>query len=245
MQRSRGLGGRAIRAVDQVVRDWVGWQLPPPEHAWANAGWSPDPRGAWCRRCGMSVGRGEARPSGCGSCRRASSIGAGVIRLGAYREPLRTWVHQIKFRGWEEMGELLGSRLADQVSACSIATEDLAVVPVPMPWLRRAARGVDHTRVLAGAVARALDVPMITGLARPKGVTQVSRSRTARRHARLGIRPNRVGRSRLAGRSVLLVDDVLTTGGTARSSIRALRQAGAAEVHVAVLAVTVDVSRRS
>ncbi len=79
----------------------------------AEAAWRPDVPGTYCRRCGGSVGTGEQTPDGCGSCRDHVVNTDRVVRLDAYRDPMRTWVRAIKYRAWAEMAECLGRRLGD------------------------------------------------------------------------------------------------------------------------------------
>jgi predicted amidophosphoribosyltransferase len=148
------------------------------------------------------------------------------------------------------MAEELGARLGQQARACgaaggaggaapwSVGAPDI-VVPVPMPALRRWARGIDHAGVVARAVAQELRLPCRHALRQGLGGTQVGWERRARRLARedgrFGVRP-RVG-AQLAGAHVLLVDDVRTTGATLAAASRALRGAGVARVTAAVISV--------
>ncbi len=110
------------------------------------------------------------------------------------------------------------------------------VIPVPMHWTRRWSRGFNQAERLARRVARARHVPVVAGLARVKrtppqaGLTHSERQRNMQsvfvaRHAK-----------RLAGRRVLLIDDVFTTGATAGACAVALKEAGARSVVLLTLA---------
>src|SRR5690606_29136351 len=92
-------------------------------------------------------------------------------------------VHRFKYAGWFFLGEELGRRLAECVGG---ELELDAVVPVPMATLRRLRRGLDHTRVLADAVAAELGLPTLPLLRRSWTREQVGLSARARRR-RLGI----------------------------------------------------------
>ncbi len=103
----------------------------------------------------------------------------------------------------------------------------------PTTAARVRARGFDQARLLAIAIARELGVPCRPLLRRAPGPAQTGQDALAR-HAGPGF----AARRRIGRRRVLLVDDVVTTGATVAAAARALREAGAAEVHVVAAART-------
>ena len=153
---------------------------------------------------------------------------------------------QIKYARDAVGAELLGRRLAEQFRACSAkpAGADVIVVPVPASPIRRWHRGIDPVGELAASFARTLAMPMICPLRHAGGVPRTGQSRDERRRRRL---TRRAGWSdeALADLRIVLVDDVLTTGATVREAARLLRAMGAAEIDVAVVAVTPPLGRRS
>jgi predicted amidophosphoribosyltransferase len=99
------------------------------------------------------------------------------------------------------------------------------IVPVPTARLRSAIRGFDPAAEIAAALAARSSLPVQACLARRGGGRQVGR----RRGERIGHPPEIQARGQVP-RSVLLIDDVLTTGATLSSCARALRSAGAIRV---------------
>ena len=176
-----------------------------------------------------------ARADGlCGSCRAAlappdatcpdglDSLTAVFAYDGTGSELLR----RLKFdRRLAALGPLVGA-------ACPSLPAVDAVVPVPVLADRRRARGYSLPETLASRVASATRTPKCSLLRRVDHGAQQGRTRDERL-AQLSHRSRPT-----SARRVLLVDDVVTTGGTLASCTHALRMAGVGDVHAFVLAAT-------
>ena len=231
-----------------VEQAWIGWSLAPPARVLAAEAWCPDAPATYCHRCGGSVGAGESTPQGCGSCRGHSISTDRVVRLSAYRGPVRTWVRAIKYRGWAEMAGSLGQRLG-QALAAAMGDDDgfdaqrTVIEPMPMPWQRRLYRGIDHAGIIAEAAAAVLRVRVHQVLTVSNGPPQVSlsASRRSRRAVRIRLRADSPC---LEGVAVVLIDDVRTSGGSLNAAARLLQRLGPRRIVAGVLAVTDGPSRR-
>jgi ComF family protein len=123
-----------------------------------------------------------------------------------------------------------------------------AIVPVPLHWRRRWARRFNQSAVLATAVSAQCGVPVALGaLKRVKATAQqVGLSRPQRASNVQGaFRVPPEGKAQVTGRSLVLLDDVLTSGATVDGCARALLRAGAAHVDVLVFARVADPVRVS
>lgn len=170
-----------------------------------------------------------------------------VLSLGGYRDGVGDVVRAAKFGGAMRLLDLLGAALGSGLVEAVPTHADGPVpwlVPVPSHPRRRAARGDDPSHRLAVAMgerARALGRPLevVEALARRAGSPPQSTLPASRREANVAgaftVVPRR--RSRLARRPVVLVDDVLTSGATARAAAAPLRGAGAVVCLVAVAAL--------
>lgn len=140
----------------------------------------------------------------------------------AHEGVARELVVALKFRRLLPVAELMATHIR------ALAPPHLlsgAIVPVPAAPARQRRRGFDPAGELAAALAAGSGLPLASCLARRSDRRQVGR----RRAERLGA-PPRVRAVAPVPRSVLLVDDVLTTGATTSACARALRAAGAARV---------------
>jgi ComF family protein len=174
--------------------------------------------GPRCPRCALDSPRGEL----CGRCLSDAPHYDATVAALAYEFPADALVHALKFRGELALASFLGKEIARRVSAVEIDS----VVPVPLSAARLRSRGYNH----AAEIARYL-LPGKLDLA------LCERSRDTppqmdlpfaerRRNVRGAFRCTRA----LAGASVAVVDDVMTTGATLNELARTLKDAGAARV---------------
>lgn len=139
-----------------------------------------------------------------------------------HEDVARGLVGALKFRQLLPVAELIAERIGWLAPAHLLSG---TVVPVPTPPGRLRRRGFDPAGEIAAALAQRIDAPLEPCLFRRDGGRQVGR----RRGERLARAPH-VGIHGAAPLSVLLVDDVLTTGATLTACSRALRGAGARRV---------------
>ena len=143
------------------------------------------------------------------------------LALLAYEGPARDVVTHLKYRNARSTAAWLAEGMARLVPAGAV---DL-VTWAPTTELRRRSRGFDHAEVLARQVGRRLGLPVAATLRRIPGPPQTGRTLLERRDG-----PQFLAAVSLVGRSVALVDDVVTTGATLSSAARTLRSAGADHV---------------
>lgn len=185
-----------------------------------------------CPRCG----RPDLAAAGpCLTCRDTPPPWVAATSSGPYAGPLRDLVLLLKQGRRDELVTPLAALLEDAFRAAAWPLP-AAFVGVPMHWWRRWRRGFNQAELLARELAARFGVPFQAPLRRRTGATQVGQARSGR--LRLSARGFAV--TRPVSESVVLVDDVFTTGATVAACTRALRQAGATEVRVLTLARTPD-----
>jgi ComF family protein len=201
-----------------------------------------DPRPC-CPRCAGPVGPHVNLADGCTHCRNVPFSFERVVCLSPYDGLLKTLILRLKRQSGEGLAEVLAEFWAAQTSTSLRSCGADLVIPVPLHWWSRLARGYNQSATLAWGLASHLRLPYRTHLLRRIRHTESQRqlSPTARK-----VNVHRAFAARkypaLKGKTILLVDDVLTTGNTASEASRALLVAGAARVVVAVLARATGVS---
>jgi ComF family protein len=190
-----------------------------------------------CPRCATTLGPNiPARMDGCGACQATLPRFERAFRLGPYTGCLRLAIRGLKYHRYERLRGRLTVLLAERVRADGSGEPFDAVLPVPMHWRRRISRGFDHARSIAASLSRELGVPLGDDLARIRHTPpQVGLPRTRRLANVRGAFAVR-SPATVQGASLLLVDDVTTTGATADEAARTLLAAGAHHVALAVLA---------
>lgn len=156
-----------------------------------------------------------------------------------YVEPVRTSILRMKLGGRQGFLETYGRMIAARIVQEPAPRFDV-ITWVPISAARRAKRGFDQDRMLAEAMAEALDMPLLQTLKKVKNnPSQASLPTAAERRKNVLNVYRPVHPERYAGKQILLVDDVITTGSTLSECSRVLLTAGAADVVCATFAATI------
>ena len=190
----------------------------------------PTPR---CPSCGGTMG---GVLGACGECLAvAARPWTRAVSVFPFQDAARELVHRFKYQDQPWLARFLGVRLAANWRRHGGGVLPDAIVPVPLhPW-REFRRGYNQAELLARELARALDRPMRPWLRRCRWTRQQARLDHAarQRNVRGGFQVVRLPETRP---TLLLVDDVFTTGATLEAAARELLKGGAGAVMVATIA---------
>lgn len=201
----------------------------------------------YCHRCGRTVHLLSRTTDGCPACQSERLWNfSGLVRVGPYEGVLRDAVLRVKYGGDVRTAHELAERLAAALRETSWFPAVRTLTPVPMHWLRRWQRPLNHAAVLTDLLAK------LTGkrVARPIRRVRYALSQTA-----LPVRAQRFDnvrgcfaparsipaavRALLAAAPVCIVDNFVGSGATLHEVAKALRRAGAREIYAAVVARSV------
>ncbi len=185
-----------------------------------------------CQRCALPLpGRGEI----CGECLRQPPAFHHTLCASDHTPPASDWLNLFKHRGDLTAGELLVQRLTEVTKAhYGDGARPELLIPTPMHWRAQLRRGFNQAAWIGHRLSQNTHIPALMALHRPAaGQPQKSLNRRERlRNLRddFAVRPRL--QPLLRGRHLALIDDVVTTGASARLLSQLLRDAGAGRVDV-------------
>ena len=198
-----------------------------------------------CQKCGANLYQKPPLPlhRACALCQGVDLRFEQAVSIGNYRGLLQELVIRMKNRHDEQIAVQLGNLLAFELINADFFDDLDLVVPVPTHWWRRVRRGFQAAEVVSETIAAACDIPYAGQIMRclrhtKKQGTLSTPGRFKNVRGAFGVRPN----VNVDGLTILLVDDVMTSGATASELARMLIARRAGKVYVGVIARGAGVS---
>ena len=185
-----------------------------------------------CDRCGDPIARQNQSliptpQSLCSRCHAGASAISRARSVGEYEGTLREIIHALKYSRRHSLARPIAERMRQRGS--ELLEQADCVVPVPLHWRRRHQRGFNQSQMLA----RHLGPPVVEALFRRQHTRPQVELAADVRHSNVAnaFALRRWFGSRVAGRRLVIVDDVSTTGATLEACARVLKEGGASEVY--------------
>lgn len=209
------------------------------EHCWSKFVRIGQPA---CMRCGRRLNDDEAEL--CGACEKSNHHYRQGMAVFTYDGPVRKAMSDLKFNGFGENADFFASEAIEQYGSRISNLAPDAIVPVPIHRSKRAYRGYNQAELIAGYIAEALEIPMVTDLLTRKRRTLAQkrlnpRSRADNLMSAFACDTSKYTHEEVARRykHVLLVDDIYTTGATMENCTCALLAAGVETVDILSIAI--------
>lgn len=189
-------------------------------------------RGDFCDTCARRLAglRAIARPAD------AAAYIAGIWALGHYREGVRDLLRALKYQKKKGVLVQLHAMLAAGEEALARLPDALTAAPVPLAPERERERGFNQTVLIFAPWLRAHGIPLETILVRTRETAPLYNAAREERRKELRGAFAVAEDAQIAGKNILLVDDIMTTGTTLMECARVLKRAGAQNVYALVLA---------
>jgi ComF family protein len=153
---------------------------------------------------------------------------------------LQAIIHGLKYQGYASLGVKAGRKVGELMEAASASPKADLLLPVPLHPLKKRERGYNQSELICQGIEQVTGIPVRTDLLRRRKYT-VSQTQLSLEERKENVgdafEVNEKKREDIAGKSFILVDDVITTGSTINACAQALATAGAKSVRVASIAL--------
>ncbi|VXD04257.1 ComF family protein [Sphingomonas sp. 8AM] len=192
----------------------------------------------WCAGCNLPFAFDRGEGARCATCLADPPGHAGVRAAVAYGEIARTVALRLKYGGRPFYAATMAALMQRH-----LPIDATCLVPVPLHRRRIWSRGYNQAAMIASELARRAQVPVALHALERHRATPPLRDRSARERRATVAGAFRVapgGRTMVRGASLVLVDDVYTSGATAEACVKVLRAAGAASVTILAWARVIE-----
>ncbi|MCG0275600.1 MAG: ComF family protein [Thermosediminibacteraceae bacterium] len=181
-----------------------------------------------CMKCGRPLDRENTV---CTDCDGKNHYFIEARAFGVYRGVLKEIIHLYKYRRERRLSELIGLKMTETLQRQNWPSFDY-LVAVPLHPERERERGFNQSLLLARVISGRTGIPVFRGLLRTRPTEHQSLLEKPQREANVAGAFTVKDGSKIRGKTLLLIDDVYTTGSTAGECSKILLEAGAARVYV-------------
>jgi competence protein ComFC len=189
-----------------------------------------------CLKCGRPKRLAATTKDLCLQCGETKYYFSQARAVGVYEGALREYLTELKYRFRPDLGEALGVLLVEWVKNHREFQKFNIIIPIPIHWQKLTVRGYNQAELLANPLQKYLGIPLRNDIIIRDKITESQNAlhkeeRFTNIHEAFRI----INTKPLAGASVLLIDDIFTTGATVSEAARVLMRAGALDIKVLTL----------
>jgi len=175
-------------------------------------------------------------PFVCRSCRGRKIYYDSLVSCVAYKEPIKTLIHLVKYRHHDYIIDFLSSLMTQYISKINIPLRNYDfMVNVPSHPLRLREREYNQSELLAGNLSNSLGIPLKSDIIFCKK-NRPSQTAVNKKMRAKNVKNNFFVKEKLDNTNIIIVDDVITTGATISECAKALKEKGAGSVLALTLA---------
>ncbi len=161
-----------------------------------------------------------------------------LAATGNYDDPiLQNLIHCFKYRKMDFLTPTLNEIIVKYIKNLKLELGNFIVVPIPLHFFREKSRGFNQAKLLAKAVARHFNLPLIDALRKIKNNEPQAKCKDAEKRAANVANCFKIKNPEsVKGKNIILIDDVFTSGATMTEAVKILKQNGAKRIIALVLA---------
>ena len=182
-----------------------------------------------CMKCGKKLSDDEEEY--CYDCSKEERHYLRGFPMCSYVSPLRESLARLKYEARQEYAEFYGHELAVHFKESFLKLGIDALVPVPVSKKRRSERGYNQAELIADAMSKELHIPVDTGLLLRPVATDPLKKLTRQERVKNLMKAFSIGRQDNIPESILLVDDIYTTGATIEACSRTCLMGGVRRIY--------------
>lgn len=188
-----------------------------------------------CMRCGKPILREEEEY--CYDCAHTHHFYDRGVSVWLHKKPVSTSIYQFKYHNQRSFGHCYIKEAVRKYESLIREWNPEVIIPVPLHTKRRRKRGYNQAEILAEELGKQLKIPVAEELVvRRKNTTpQKQKNKKERRQSLSGTFAQRYRIGKI--RSVLIIDDIYTTGSTVDEVSRILKRAGAEKVYYLTISI--------
>ncbi len=192
-----------------------------------------------CMKCGKHIGDGSKEY--CMDCQRKHHYFDKGIGAFSYNDYLRKSIYDFKYYGVKNLGRLYGEEIAKRYKYEILSWEADCLIPVPIHYKKERQRGYNQAELLADAIGKELDIPVINDLiVRNINTKPQKELNDIERHKNLE-KAFLITQNVVKLKKIIIVDDIYTTGATIDACAKVLKEAGCAKVYYISVCIGVGI----